>query len=76
MHKTKNNNRRPWSPLCFGQLLLGMGLLWSMAGRPSDSPLENTDLPSPRRFLLQVASELGMDLCVHIPFSLLGFCLV
>lgn len=52
--------------LCFvlTKLLLSMG--------PAVTPLRKTDFSLSHQ---QIGSRLGMGLCVHCPFSVLGFCL-
>lgn len=54
------------------QLLLSMRLALEYI-IVSITPLEKTDVPSPSRSQLQMASRLGVGLCAH--FSLLGYCL-
>lgn len=38
-----------------------------------DMPFEKTDFPFLIRYQLQTASRLEMKLCIHFPFSVLGF---
>lgn len=39
-------------------------------------PLEKTNFPFPRLYRLQITFWLELGLCVHFPFSTLGFGLV
>lgn len=48
------------------------GLIWSVVDIPSFATLEQTPFPS--RHKMHIAAWLG--LWVHIPFSVLGFCLI
>lgn len=58
-------------PVCVGQVPLDLGLP-CVFGVPSDAPLEKRGFSSPSRYLLQVASWLGVSL--HpLPSSELGF---
>lgn len=57
-----------------GQLLLGMGLPWSVPDSPSDTLLEKMYFPFPSRYHPKLASWLGVGL-VHFLFSGLGFSL-
>lgn len=38
---------------------------------PEKAPLEKIQFCFPRRYLLQITSSLGVEFCVHFPFSVL-----
>lgn len=63
---------KSWSPFCVGQLPLGTVSIPEYRCYTQ----EKTHLPFPRSYQFQVASLLGLELCVCFPFSWLGFCLV
>lgn len=56
----------------YSQLLLVVGPAWSVVDSPSFTPLEKTEFPVPRKYQLQRASRLGVGLCDHFLFSVLG----
>lgn len=60
---------------CGGQRLLSTGPALSVVDRPSETSVEKTDFPLPRRYQLQIALWLGVGHCVYF-FSVLGLCLV
>lgn len=65
-----------WSLHCAGQLVLGRGRPWSAVETPSGIPLEKRDFPLPRRYQMLVVSWFEVRLWVHIPFPVMGFCLI
>lgn len=48
-------------------------LTWRVAFIPSNTPLTETNFPSPSRYQLPMASWLGVGFCFHFCFSVLGF---
>ena len=48
------------------------GLTWGMVDMYSHTPLGKSDFPFAIRNELQITSWLGLGLCVHFPFSVLG----
>lgn len=66
---------KTWSLFCVGQLFLSRGPAWSVVDFPSVILLEKIDFPFSSRHLLQTASCLEVELCVHCPFSFLNMCM-
>lgn len=61
---------------CVRQRLLSTEPALSVVDGPSEPSMEKIDFPLPRRYQLQIASWLGVGLCVYFFFSVLGLCLV
>lgn len=51
------------------------GLSWSVVDKPSVIPLKKIDFSSSISYHLQLASWLGVGVYIHLPFSVLKFCL-
>lgn len=63
--------------VCFGSTNYSRSwcLPRAVVDKPSDKPLKKTDFQFPSRYQFQTVSGLGVELCIHISLSLLGFCL-
>lgn len=68
---------KTWNPFCCAIYCWAWAMPWNVADVPTQWHLnkENWFL-SPCTHWYQTASWLGAELCLHFPFSVLGFCLV
>lgn len=75
--KSKSPHQKVWGVVCFARhgICPRWGWGWGGVGgavvdRSSNTPLKNknTDSPFPHRYPLQIASWIGLTVCVHFPF--------